>query len=411
MRKYIVAAATLAGLLGAGMAVAALPAAEEAGLGADWIEAQQQADGGFPGGLAPSSDAVVALEAAGREPGDLANGGDTVTDYLEASAEAAAASPAGTLSRVVLGVLAAGLDPADVEGVDLIDALDGLFDPNSGAYVQGDVGAQAMTIIALARGGGPVRNSAVSYLLDRQLTDGSWHAGGDTQAKTGDPRTTALAIMALRETGRGPAPVEDAVGYLAAVQSGDGGFPLTAGGTSDTLTTALVVQALVAAAIDPESDEWSADGTPVEFLISLQLESGAFRADLAASAEDAAATSAAVQALMGTVLGGEPVTPTPTATATSTPTITPTPTRTATPTATATFTPTATLTRTPSVTPTRTLTPRPARTLRPLTPVPPETGVGGPESGGVDGWLLALAGGAALASGVAGVGVLVRRRR
>jgi hypothetical protein len=416
MRKQIVVvAASLVSLLGAGAALAELPSPEEAGLGADWIESQLQPDGGFPDGLQGSADAIVALDAAGRDVAGLENGGATVEEYLEANAEDASKASAAVLSRYLLATLAAELDASDLAGIDLVAALEGLYNPGTGSYIEGDVAAQATAITALLRAGQKVPKEAVDLLLELRLSDGSWPADGNTDAKTGDARTTALAVIALREVGRGNGAVNDALAYFDAIQFDDGGFPSVDGGSTDGLTTALVIQALVAAEEDPEAGDWLEKASPVEFLLGLQLKDGSFKLNPGAKAGDAATTSAAVTALMGTVLGGEPPTPTPTATQTATPSNTATPTQTSTPTRTATPTLTATATATVTSTPTRTATSTATRTVtatasRTRTPRPPATGAG-PEDGGSAEALLA---GMAIAAGVAsaaGVGVLVRRRR
>lgn len=88
--------------------------------------------------------------------------------------------------------------------------------------------------------------------------------------------------------------------YLRSVQQPDGGFAYDAVGGlgSDANSTAYSVQALAAVGEDPTGEAWSVEGvTPVEFLLSLQLEDGSLEWQ-AGSGANAFATQQAVAALL-----------------------------------------------------------------------------------------------------------------
>jgi prenyltransferase beta subunit len=97
--------------------------------------------------------------------------------------------------------------------------------------------------------------------------------------------------------------VVSGLAFLKSVQQEDGGFAYdVAGGYgSDANSTSYALQALAAAGEDPAADAWRAEGedspSPVDYLLSLQLEDGAleWQADGGANA---AATQQAVAALL-----------------------------------------------------------------------------------------------------------------
>jgi hypothetical protein len=184
----------------------------------------------------------------------------------------------------------------------------------------------------------------VGYLESKQLDDGCWKFSDSFGC---DTNTTALAIEALLAAGVDPSEssVEDALDYLEDAQNGDGGWPydpLSSWGTdSDANSTAFVIQALVAAGEDVDEDgRWQApDGTtPLKALLAFQNpQTGAFTR----SGEDNAyATYQSIPALLLEPYPGAPKTQEREATHTHKPTKTPTPT--VTPTATPTAEPTAT---------------------------------------------------------------------
>ena len=95
---------------------------------ASWLEAAQNDDGGF--GSSPSSDssaaltswAMLGLEAAGRNPFDVAStGGKTPIDFLRGHLEEV--SSPGDLARTIVALEGAGADPRSFAGRDLVGAL------------------------------------------------------------------------------------------------------------------------------------------------------------------------------------------------------------------------------------------------------------------------------------------------
>ena len=148
---------------------------------------------------------------------------------------------------------------------------------------------------------------AITGLFSTRLEDGSFSFSADPDQITGDSNTTAIVVQALIAAGS-----ENAIGpsldYFRATQNEDGGWayqkPSKFGEETDTNSTALVIQALDAAGENLE--DW---GDPMKALASLQLESGAFGFSSTFPEENILATLQAIPTLAGGTYV-EPVTPT-----------------------------------------------------------------------------------------------------
>lgn len=298
MFALVAGAALAAGLV---TALAAEPETEVADAAIAYIRTLQNPDGGFPAfgeESAPGStiDAIFALVAAGVDPLSVTNNGNSPADYLETQADTYTVD-AGGAAKLALSVVAMALDPAKFGGLDLPSVLEGHYDPSTGVYGL-DLFDHAFYILALASGGGEADpTAAAQYLRSVQQTDGGWEfspgAGSDTN-------TTAMALQALLAWGTGTnEPItEAALEYLRGVQNPDGGFGFQVGAEPDPNSTALVIQALVAANEDiDEGGPWVPGGnTPMEALLAFQNpETGAFQY---AGEDSPFATYQAVPALM-----------------------------------------------------------------------------------------------------------------
>jgi hypothetical protein len=195
-------------------------------------------------------------------------------------------------------------------------------------------------------------------------------------AGQGDSNSTAIALMALIAVGVDTADTKGLV-YLRTQQVDDGGFVYSTawGSTSDPDSDSLVLQALLAAGVDPQAADWSKGSNTV--LTAIRVSQGADGGFAGVgSGETPFITSQVPAALMGVPYGaavhptaGRSVplsrcpSPSPSLTASPTATSTPTP-ATAPPTAPpapeptvrsvalATATPTASATETPTASPT-----------------------------------------------------------
>jgi hypothetical protein len=265
-----------------------------------WLASQQLPDGGFSNGFSEGSDigttadAIVAVLSGGGDPSGWTVDGRSPLDFLVNQASSVH-SPGGA-AKVALAAEAAGLDPRSFGGVDLIAMVSDGFDPATG-YFGGGPFDSALCIFALSGAGIPLPQGALDGLLAGRLEDGSYSFNGDRTPGAGDSNTTALAVQALMAAG-----ARDQVGpsleYFRAVRNEDGGWtyqkPSAYGEATDANSTALVAQALLAAGEDLAS--W---GNPLQTLASLQVPSGAFIYNAATSAENALATIQAIPALVG----------------------------------------------------------------------------------------------------------------
>ena len=194
-------------------------------------------------------------------------------------------------------MVAVGVDPATLAGDqgDLLLAM-GAANPETGLYGQG-VYDHALVLLARAAANAPVSPPDIEALRARQIADGTWAFAGTTEAGTGDSNTTAVVLQALIAAGRGTDPmVEAGLAALRALQAETGGFPFQPGGDADANSTALAVQAIVAAGADPTGAEWrDAAGA----LLAFQNASGALRYTDAEPPDNLYATVQAIPALAG----------------------------------------------------------------------------------------------------------------
>ena len=142
--------------------------------------------------------------------------------------------------------------------------------------------------------------SATTYLKSQAQPNGGWEWSPGWGA---DTNTTALALQALIAAGEpiSSSTVASALAFLETAQNEDGGFPydLSPNGPSDANSTGYVTQALIAAGEDPLSARWTVSATtPISYLLALQLPDGRFEWQLGTGANQLA-TQQVIPALLG----------------------------------------------------------------------------------------------------------------
>ena len=229
---------------------------DRARLAVHWLSHQQNEDGSFPGfsPIGSTADGILSFAAASTSPDDV----DEAVAYLEANETEI--DTIGEIAKVVTALNAAGRDPRNFAGRDLVDEImqslqdDGRFGPTT------EVHNHALALIALRAADGENPENAVNWLLQAQCRDGGWefqdpsdenvdghcNDGSDDDFFESETDTTALAVMALtghkvwsKESSRNPFrffrvrrdPVKNGWGY-------DRNFPLTSSNS-----TALVIEA------------------------------------------------------------------------------------------------------------------------------------------------------------------------
>jgi prenyltransferase/squalene oxidase-like repeat protein len=266
-------AALLLAVFALGAAAAPPAQASPASRAADWLEAAQNADGGFGPSQADESRAettcwvMLGLAAAGRNPLDVSNAGATPVDFLRSDLDAVH-SP-GDLARTILALEASGVDPREFGGRNLVSEL---IDSRrkDGSY-HGWPNSTAFAVIALRAAGveGGIKES-LDWLRGAQNEDGGW---GDTPGSPSTTDGTGAVLQALSPDSKA---ANRGVEYLQHAQQVGGGFPLGGNGTINTQSTAWAIQGLLAAGRNPDSFKRGSVSAP-GYLENNQREDGSYR--------------------------------------------------------------------------------------------------------------------------------------
>ncbi|MBX6342721.1 MAG: terpene cyclase/mutase family protein, partial [Thermomicrobiaceae bacterium] len=172
--------------------------------------------------------------------------------------------------------------------------------PNTGLYDAQQLYVDAYALLALHAAGVDVPAEAIDALEQRQAQNGGWAWNGSPDQSQADSNTTSVVVQALIAAGesRDADTINKALGYLRAAQLDDGSFVYQIGAESppvgDANSTALAVQALVAAGENPASDDWK---HATAALAHFQNASGAFRYRDDVQQDNLLATAQAVPAL------------------------------------------------------------------------------------------------------------------
>jgi hypothetical protein len=264
----------------------------------DWLRPRQSlSDGGY-GGDSGSVEALLSIGANGHAAADWRQQSDAPS---LASYWLGRASPYSRAGGAQAGKLAVGMAATGTCWPRPAVHPDAYYSPTSGIYAEG-AGPQAWAILGAAALSQTVPTEALQYLKSLAQPNGGWEWGPGWGT---DTNTTALALQALIATGE---PVTSAVvtqglAYLKTAQNADGGFPYDPvspwGTSSDANSTAYVLQALRAAGEDPASPAWSQGANnPITFLLGLQLADGSLEWK-AGNGSNQLATQQAVVALLG----------------------------------------------------------------------------------------------------------------
>ncbi len=301
-------ALTLPALSASPATAASSPDADAA---AAWLATQVAPDGSVSYTGTPSVNwsvnVALALATTGTQPAALDSALGYIATHVEEYVTSGAADLPGRLGYLILLVDATGGDPGafGTPATDLVQRLQDLYESTEpGFYGAPDpytaVTDQSLAIMALLAAGETVPAAAVSWLTDQQCRGGATPAsavggwepyraavGGvlpdcvapDAGTFTGpETNSTAFAVEALSAVGTtGPVPV--ALDFLRSAQTtsgaGVGGFAFYPGSFADPNSTAVIIQALVAAGEDPTGAPWTAGGaTPLDSLASWIVPTG-----------------------------------------------------------------------------------------------------------------------------------------
>lgn len=200
--------------------------------------------------------------------------------------------------RMTLGVLAAGGDPTNIGGYNMIKQI-----YNADLASQG-INAVIFGLIAVDAGDYDVpsdarwtREEMISYILSKECSTGGWAMS----ESTGDPDISGMAMTALapyyNQRADVKAAVDRAVDYLSGVQRADsGGFD--SWGTINSESCAQVLMGLCTNGIDPAGEKFTkAGGNLVQALLSFKASDGGFKHIYSETSSNGMATEQALYAL------------------------------------------------------------------------------------------------------------------
>jgi hypothetical protein len=255
---------------------------------------QDPLTGGY-GSLGSTLDFMLAAGASGTPLAKLvAPGGEqSLQDFLLLEGAAYAESDAGTAGKLAMGLAAAQMcRPAQAR------LPQDYYDSATGAYSDKSL-FQAFAMLGVLSQGEALPPEAVAYLISLRQPSGGWAwFPGEVE----DSNTTAIAIQALIAAGQpvaSPAIIE-ALTFLKTFQNEDGGFSYSQEylGASDSNSTAYAIQAIIAAGQSPLAEACAVDGqNPLFYLLDRQLEDGSFEWQTGSGPNDLA-TMQAVTALL-----------------------------------------------------------------------------------------------------------------
>ena len=267
--------------------------------GIDYLKSQQQTNGQIAGFNGVSSWAAMAFAGAGIDIATVKSTESSLLDYLQSNPPASGAS-ATEWEREILAITAAGQSPFDFGGKNYVLALEALAN-NSQIGDANLINDDMFGLLALISAGdgsnSRVKQDALNFILANQSANGGF---GWSKTSGPDIDTTAAAIQAL-EAGKDAgllnggltSAINSAKSYLLSGQNPDGGFGYLPGETSNGSTTAWAVMALSSLGESREPLQKAKS-----FLVSTQEENGSFKWQ-SGFAGDTFTSSYAVLALEG----------------------------------------------------------------------------------------------------------------
>lgn len=197
-------------------------------------------------------------------------------------------------SKTVLALTAAGYDPSDVYGYDLLSRLE-----EEEMVVKQGLNGPVWALIALDSGSyrSTKRSFYVRFILEKELPGGGWNMEGKGAP---DPDVTAMAIQALSNycssDKKAKAAVDRGVEMLSSLQNADGGY--SSWGTPNAESVSQVIIALTHAGIDLKDKRFVKNGnTLMDNLMTFRLKDGTFMHVKSAEKADVLATQQARTAL------------------------------------------------------------------------------------------------------------------
>ncbi len=265
-----------------------------------YLKNLQRENGGFanPGdktSLAKTSWVVMTMVAAKQNPKWWKKDNTSAIDYIQKELKNQTRyMGTADYARMILALYAAGKNPRNFGGVDLVELL------KSKLKDSGQIGDFTYTTIwglmALKVSGENV-SKTVKWLINQQNTDGGF---GWAPGQPSDYDDTAAAIQALvaSNVSCDSYVIKEAFEYLKTGQNDDGGFRYFGNSSSNAASDSWVIQAIVACGEDPI--EWKKNNVSViDHLLSLQQLDGSFNYTTYQRSNPGYMTASAIMALLG----------------------------------------------------------------------------------------------------------------
>jgi prenyltransferase beta subunit len=234
----------------------------------DFVFDTQEEDGGW-GSMGQTLDTLIALRVAGWNPNTVAAGQNAPLDYIAENFQSYLENGPDAKGKAILGLVAAGKDPRNFNGVDLIDTLEDAYDQDAGAFGSPEnTWHQALPILGLHAASREIPQGVITTLIDLQQEDGGWEY---TPGFGSSPDNTSIALQALLAAGYSPEdpPLVNAIQYLQASQTNTGGW-------GDSSSTAYASMAINALGVSKEDWVTETGKDPIANLLSYQKANGSF---------------------------------------------------------------------------------------------------------------------------------------
>ncbi len=251
-----------------------------------WLRGQQKSDGGFgvtqESSAAVTSDVVYVLALLGEDvdsPRWTAASGKSALDALQAlSLPKYATSDPGQAGKVMRAVAAAGANPRDFGGIDLVETIEGFYDATTGRYHPNWLFRHTLAVEGLLRSGVKVPQAAYDTLINSQLSDGGWFWSFDGEQSDVDTTGRVLMVMGGLAKTSALSTYARAADWLKNAQLPGGGWNTGyIAGPANANSTALSIAGLIAAGSDVQTPGIQAGSKgALDTLLSFQEPSGAF---------------------------------------------------------------------------------------------------------------------------------------
>jgi len=229
------------------------------------------------GAIGDVAESIYAARALGVAPDQIITAGRSlIAPLYSISTTKYIAGKVDRIGKLSLAIAAANLDPRRFNGLDLVVSMTQFYSPTTGAFGTTNW-EQAFAMLGWKAAGEAIPVTATQLLASRIVSNGGFEYAPGFGT---DTNSTGLILQALIAGGQSitSTPVLSAVAYLKTAQVADGGWGYDGTATqSEANSTAYVLQGLAAAGQDPLSTTWQiSSNNPIRFLLGEQQPDGGF---------------------------------------------------------------------------------------------------------------------------------------